>query len=376
MKLCPMIAALISLSFLLVAYGPAAEAPGGLYFPPPDGEWESIRPEDAGWDSAKLNAALDFAGERKSSGVVVLHRGRIMAERYWELGSPETSENRQPNRYSSMRHGADAEGRAIEDVASVQKSVISVLVGIARHRGLVQLGDPVDKYLGEGWSKAPREAEARITLRHLISMSTGLTGKLEYNAPAGTKWQYNTAAYALTRDALAAAAGKDPNALTSEWLTGRIGMADSSWVPRPGIIQRMAANTHGFATTARDLARFGLLVLADGVWEETVIIEDREYLRESLLPSQEMNPSYGYLWWLNGQSHAMRGAGQTRTPGWLIPSAPKDLVAGLGALGRKLYVVPSLGIVITRLGDAAEIAGEERFNRGFWARMMAAAPGS
>ena len=89
-----------------------------------------------------------------------------------------------------------------------------------------------------------------------------------------------------------------------------------------------------------------------------------------------MNPSYGYLWWLNGQSHTMRGTGHTRTPGWLIPSAPKDLVAALGALGRKLYVVPSLEIIVTRLGDAPEISGEERFDRGFWTRMMAAAPGS
>ena len=38
-----------------------------------------------GWDEAKLNAALDLAGERASTGVVVLHHGRIMAERYWEL---------------------------------------------------------------------------------------------------------------------------------------------------------------------------------------------------------------------------------------------------------------------------------------------------
>jgi len=353
----------------------AAAAPGAsdIYFPPPGGAWKTVSPREAGWDPAKLEAALNFAGERKSSGVVVLHKGRILAERYWDLNPAKTTPGGRPNRYYYMRRGADGQGHVIEDVASVQKSVVSILVGIARQRGLVRLDDPVTKYLGPGWSKAPREAEARITLRHLITMTSGLTGNLEFEAPAGARWRYNTRAYALSRKVVCVAAKMDPNTLTREWLTGPVGMADSKWVPRPGaVVGAPAVNQLGFATTARDLARFGLLIQAGGVWNGRVIIADREYLHDALSPSQELNPSYGYLWWLNGQPFVRRGAGTRKFPGWLIPTAPKDLVAALGALGRKLYVVPSLGLVVTRLGDAPEVRGEEAFDQGFWKRLMQA----
>jgi hypothetical protein len=61
----------------------------------------------------------------------------------------------------------------------------------------------------------------------------------------------------------------------------------------------------------------------------------------------------------------------------LIPSAPADLVAAQGALGRKIYVVPSLDLVVTRLGDepprASRTDGSD-FNEGLWQRLMAAAP--
>jgi CubicO group peptidase (beta-lactamase class C family) len=130
-----------------------------------------------------------------------------------------------------------------------------------------------------------------------------------------------------------------------------------------------AANPLGFATTARDLARFGLFILAGGQWRGTAVFPDQEYLRAALRPSQALNPSYGYLWWLNGQPEVARGAGG-KVPGPLIPTAPPDLVAALGAVDRKLYVVPSLGLVVTRLGNSAGPA----FQNNFWKLLMAAAP--
>lgn len=65
--------------------------------------------------------------------------------------------------------------------------------------------------------------------------------------------------------------------------------------------------------------------------------------------------------------------------GSLIPGAPDDLVAALGGLGRKIYVVPSLRLVVSRIGDAPPVtAGDESaqdaFDMEFWRRLMAAAP--
>ena len=160
--------------------------------------------------------------------------------------------------------------RVIEDVASVQKSVSALLVGIAQHQGLLRLEDPVGKHLGAGWSKASPEQEQAITVRHLLTMTSGLMDDLTFEAAAGTRWRYNSAAYAHI---------------------------------------------------------------------------------------------------VNGQSEVARGAGQkVKDP--LIPTAAPDLVAALGAVDRKLYVVPSLELVVTRLGNSAGPA----FQNDFWKLLSDAAP--
>ena len=62
-----------------------------LYFPPAKGEWESVKLGNVGWDRAKLQKALDYAGENQSSGVVILYRGRILAEHPPEANAREGS---------------------------------------------------------------------------------------------------------------------------------------------------------------------------------------------------------------------------------------------------------------------------------------------
>ena len=349
------------------AAGPPSALPAPadrLYFPPADGPWETVDPAGAGWDAAGLDAALALAGDRDSTGVVVLHRGRILAERHWTLDAPSRG-------HVNGSHGPNADGHAVEDVASVQKSVVAVLVGLARQRGLLALDDPVTDHAGR-WTQATDEQERAVTIRHLMAMTTGLTPALEYDAAPGSKWLYNTPAYHHLLRIVAAAAGLDRNAMTREWLTGRLGMRDSRWEPRPWAASAIAT---GFATTARDLARFGLLILAGGAWDGESVIEDTEYLEEMLRPSQTLNPSYGLLWWTNGGASSMSWAiPPVTTGGALIPAAPADLVAAQGARDRKLYVVPSLDLVVSRLGDNGSREGSS-FNDAFWERLMEAAPG-
>ncbi len=339
-----------------------------LVFPREKSEWPRVAPEAVGWNAEKLQATLAYAGQTRASGVVILHRGRILAEQYW---SPDerAPAGKKAREYGAMVRGRDAAGHAIEDVASVQKSVAAILVGMAQHRGLLRIDDVVSQHLGRGWSKASPEQEAAITIRHLLTMTSGLTDDLTFEAPAGTRWRYNSAAYSRTVKVVAAVAKKSPDAVTREWLTGPLGMADSHWVERAGAGREVAANPLGFATTARDLARLGLFVLGEGKWDGATVFADRDYLQAALHPSQSLNPSYGYLWWLNGQAEVARGAGE-RVKGPLIPTAPPDLVAALGAIDRKLYVVPSLGIVVTRLGNSSGPA----FQNEFWKLLMAAAP--
>ena len=337
-----------------------ADAP--LYFPPADGPWATVDPGDAGWDATKLDAALDLAGERRSSAVVVLHRGRIMAERYWPVDDPGTG-------YANQRQGTTAAGHPKEDVASVQKSVVAILTAIAAERGLLTFDDAVSDHLGAGWTQASAEQEAAISIRHLLAMTSGLTPQLAYEADPGTRWRYNTPAYHHLLRIIAGAANESRDAVTSDWLTGRIGMRDSSWAPRPWANSDIAV---GFLTTARDLARFGLLVQARGDWDGVAVVEDASAFDLATRPSQDLNPAYGLLWWLNGQPFRLAAGGAARSDGPLIASAPPDLVAALGALDRKLYVVPSLDLVVTRLGDRGSVDGSS-FNDAFWDLLIQAA---
>ncbi|MEE2899994.1 MAG: serine hydrolase [Gemmatimonadota bacterium] len=350
------LAALMTLATLTAAGRAAAQ---NTYFPPDGDEWETVEPESVGWDAGGLSHALDLAGNLNSSGVVILHNGRIMAERYWEIEGASLQ-------YTRLLQGADAEGRAIEDVASAQKSVVALLIGIAQERGLLHLDDPVVQHLGSGWSSASSSEERIITVRHLLSMSSGLAANMNFRAEAGTEWLYNTPAYHRLMPMLEAITGEDRNSITNEWVTRALGMSSSSWTTRGGD-PRIA---WGFSTTARDLARFGLMVLAEGRWGDQVVVGDTDYLREMLSPSQSLNPAYGYLWWLNGQAFSLRGNG-TRGVGPLISEAPADLVAMQGALTRKLYLVPSLGLVVARLGDNGNADGVS-FNQAFWQALIQA----
>ena len=123
------------------------------YFP--SGTWEAIDSGAAGWDAARLEVMLVFAGEQTSKSVVLLLDGRILAERYYGV-APDFR----------------------REIASCQKSVVSVLVGQAEAQELVSLDAPVASYLGSGWSNADASAEAQITIRHLLSMTSGLDAEL------------------------------------------------------------------------------------------------------------------------------------------------------------------------------------------------------
>ncbi|MDG2221045.1 MAG: serine hydrolase [Rubripirellula sp.] len=337
-------------------FGDEPQAKSSLYFPPAGQQWSTVDPQSVGWDKTGLDAALEYAIRNRSTGVVVLLDGKIMAERYRDL-------DRLPAEWKQrIIVRTDERGRGIEDVASCQKSVVSVLVGIAKHKQLVKLDDPVGKYLGSGWSNASVEQESAIKIRHLLTMTSGLTERGTFEADAGTRWKYNTAMYAKLMDVLEKVTSKARNPLTKEWLTEPLGMADSDWVKR-NVAGTRTTNQYGFATSARDLARFGLLMLADGDWDGNVLVQDKQYLSKAITTSQKQNPFYGFLWWLNHSELQPNG----KKP---IQSAPRDMFVAKGKGIRRCWVVPSLGLVVTRLG--APPTNAKAFDQEFWKRLMQA----
>jgi CubicO group peptidase (beta-lactamase class C family) len=305
--------------------------------------------------AAALQPALDYAQGQKTTGFLVIQDRKVLAERNWPA-PPDP-------RFRAMLYGQGAGGALLEDVASQQKSFVSVLVAIAVDRGLLDVARPVTGYIGAGWSKATPEQEAKIRLIDVLTQSSGLTEQFAYAAPPGAVFLYNTPVYAVTKQVLAAAAKAPLETLTRDWLTVPVGMTETAWRQRPASMAEIG-NPTGLVTTPRDVAKFGQLILDRGR-----AADGRRVVSEAgvaaMFKRSATNPAYGRLWWLNGSAYTIRPLVR-RVEGPLIPAAPADLVAALGALDRKLYIVPSRKLIIVRMGQAAP---DKDFDQQLWLRL-------
>ena len=300
------------------------------------------------WDPAALDDLASYGQDQRTTGLLVVQNGRTVLERNWPL--PAGSELF-AQRYL---HGQAGDGAMREDVASQQKSVVSLLAAIAVDRGLLDLERPVSTCIGRGWSRAEPTQEDAILVRHLLEMCSGLDDTLCFAAPAGTRHRYNTPAYALMLPVLEAAADQSMAALTLSWLTGPAGMADTVWCQRSDELTAFLGNPRGLVTTPRDLARLGQVVLDGGVAEGGARLVSAAGL-SAIFSRTPLHPAYGRLWWLNGGTHWIvpnRGEGS----GSLVATAPADAVFALGSENRVLMVVPSQRLILVRLGQQAPAA--------------------
>ena len=338
----------------------AAQSPGNNL--PPDAIY--VDPAAAGWNAVALADAVNYVAGQKSTGFVVVEDGRIIAERYWPLADDA------PTFRANFVHGAASDGALLEDVASQQKSFVAILIGVGIDKKLIDIEKPVSAYTGAGWSKASADQEKKITVRHLMEMNSGLKENLTFEAEPGTKFFYNTPAYAVLKKVLEGASKQSLDQVTQAWLAGPAGMKDTSWRKRPGAFADVG-NPTGLVTTPRDIARMGQLVLDGGKAADGTRVISKSQL-DALFKRTSTNPSYGHLWWLNGGAYGLApGANVARTEGQLIPAAPADLVTAQGAQDRKLYVVPSRKLIVVRTGQAAP---DRDFNQQLWLRLMKAAP--
>ncbi len=313
------------------------------YWPPVD-SWETVTAAEAGADEEALTAALDYAGARNSKAVVILRGGRILAERYWDGWSEQTT----------------------GPMYSATKSVVATLVGMAIEEGSIESEDQKSAAFLEEWRGY--EEKERIQIRHLLGMNAGLeggrrtfvrgilsrderefaTGLPSAHAP-GEFWEYHNSAYRLLFPILEESTGRNLAAYSFEKLFRPLGMTQTSWNTKA-----RSPDYTFLQTTARDAARFGLFILRKGEWSGDQLL-DPAWVERSARPAiPELNPSYGYLWWLNGGDFHYLPMGDQRREGPLFPECPPDAFAALGKDDQKIYVVPSLDLVAVRLGDAAD----------------------
>jgi CubicO group peptidase (beta-lactamase class C family) len=186
---------------------------------------------------------------------------------------------------------------------------------------------------------------------------------LEYLADAGTRWAYHNGPYTLLQSVVSAAVHTNWSAFFNTHLRNKIGM-NGAWATTNG-------SNNVYFSNARSMARFGLLNLNKGEWDGDQILGDKDYISEMTSTSQEFNEAYGYLWWLNGKESYMAPAVQAKFSGSLSPNAPEDTYAGLGKNNQKIYVVPSRGLVIVRLGEdpGQSPLGPSSFDHELWEKI-------
>jgi CubicO group peptidase (beta-lactamase class C family) len=313
-----------------------------------------------GAQSKAMQEVLEYVRGQKTTGFLIIQNRQTLVEKNWPLDA-DAGKFR-----DDFTYGQAADGSLLEDVASQQKSFVSFLAATAVDKGLLDVNSPVSTYLGAGWSKASPAQEAQIQVIHVLTMSTGLGTGFGYTAPPGTSFLYNTPVYATTKRIVAAAAKSTIETVTHDWLTAPAGMNDTAWRKRPAVFADVG-NPTGLVTTPRDTAKLGQIVLDGGKAMDGTRIVSETGLK-AMFARSPANPSYGRLWWLNGGAFAIKPLA-TRVDGPLIPAAPTDLVAALGAEDRKLYVVPSKQLVVVRMGQAAPDHG---FDQELWLRLMKA----
>lgn len=303
------------------------------YYPPlsQTAFWDTVSPKAMGWCTDSIAPMYKYLQDMNSKAFILLVDGKIALEKYF--------------------------GKFTQDSvwywASAGKTLTAFLVGKAQEEGKLKLSDRSSDYLGTGWSSLTTAQENAITVRHQLTMSSGLddgvpenhcTDKscLIYKADAGTRWAYHNAPYTLLDKVIETATGANLNTYTQQKISSKTGI-NGLWFK--------SGYDNVFASKARNFARWGLLAQNGFKWNGVPLL-DTAFARQSVNTSQNINLSYGYLWWLNGKASFMVPTLQTVFPGNMLPVAPKDCYSAIGKNAQIASISPSKKIVWVRMGDA------------------------
>lgn len=339
---------------LLLLFFISSLASAQRYFPPLTGnQWESVSPSSLGWCSDSIQPLYDYLEQNNSKALIVLYNGKIVLEKYFDSFTTDS-----PWYW-----------------ASAGKSLMATTLGIAAQENLVDINNPSAVYLDTGWTTCSTVDELKIKVLHQLSMTSGINDNIadvDCTEPTcltclvepGTRWAYHNAVYTLLESVVANASNQTLNQYLNAKIKSKIGMS--------GIYLKQDFN-NVYYSNARSMARFGLLALNNFVWNNDTLLKDGTYKTQMTNSSQNINPAYGYLWWLNGKSKYMLPRVQFSFNGMLTPNAPNDMFSAMGKNGQLINVVPSENIVLVRMGNRPSDQSELPmiFNNEIWKRMRA-----
>jgi CubicO group peptidase (beta-lactamase class C family) len=308
----------------------------------PMGDSLALDPTPRGIDTVKLREAVDAAFANPAgltAALVLVHRGRIIAERY--------------------ANGANREMQL--ESWSMGKSITGTLIGILVHQRAFRLEDPAPV---PEWRKDPNDARGKIRIIDLLRMSSGLrfsrgspedlpgyhdhdliyTGAIDafqFSVTRPLQFEPNTVGRYRNADPLTLGLlirneiqrrGEEYLTWPQRALFDRIGIRRQVLETDPYGNFLLTGYDYG---TARNWARLGLLYLNDGVWMGKRILP-RGFVRLVSTPAPAWrDSSYGGMVWVNARGQ------------WPLP---REAFAFRGAGGQETYVVPSRDLVIVRMG--------------------------
>ena len=278
-----------------------------------------------------------------------ISRGRVSAIGCGE-GCADPSKMHQFNYFHPKWHPF-FEGRPVHTLQSVTKSIAATVIGVAIQRGELAadaLGKPFLEFFKEYDLSKIDPRLRRATLEDVLTMRSGIewheqdrplnetntTVQLEWSkdwiqftlnqpmdADPGTKWVYNSGGSQLLSQVIRRATGQHIDDYARTHLFGPLGIKDFHWKRSP---TGHPDTEGGLYLTAEDLAKIGLLYLADGAWNGRRILPEgfvtRATTRHVKVAAQGWD--YGYQWWLTRR-------GET------------DVWSGRGFGGQFLIVIPS-----------------------------------
>ena len=349
--------------------GPAPRMKG-IEFPPADG-WRSAAPATLGFDANALARAVNYATTSEIDWPQDVSRMVARDD------PPPFDKPLGPTKPRGPASGVVVKGgllaatwgdpSRVDMTFSATKSYLSTCVGLAVDRGLIaSVDDAVANYVPGDWFASPHNRA--ITWRHLLQQTSEWSGTLfgipdtvDHNrsvnqrqtgakkgeprqlAPPGTFWEYNDVRVnALAFAALHVWREPLPTVLEREVMTPIGAMPTWAWHAYDNasaeidgqMLPSVPGGAHwggGLWISALDHARYALLMLARGRWADREILSE-SWLEAALTPC-EINPRYGFMWWLN----------PNRSP-W--PLASERAFAALGAGGNLVCVVPEHDLVI------------------------------
>jgi len=305
--------------------------------------WERVaQPECVGWSSEGLAAVDRELSEMATTGMLAVAGGRV----FFEYGDPI----------------------AVSYLASVRKSILSMLYGIYVDRGVIDLDETLAQ-IGIDDVGGLTAVEKQATVRHLISARSGIyhqasnAGDDLASAPPrgsmkpGEYFLYNNWDFNAAGSVFEIKTGMSIYDALEQEIVRPVAMQDfdRNMHRRTGDASRSTHLAYHMHLSTRDMARVGLLMLRNGNWNGRQIVPST-WVRESttaLTPVSEMNPpvrrdgpfGYGYLWWVFDRPEL----GPEYQGGY----------TGLGAIGQHILVLPALDLVVahkTRPGQDESVS--------------------